>query len=251
MCGAFVYVYVSRVRHHVMGSGLDRAGIGDLISRRPDLGSRFNIRPTQDVVTIISEDGGFIAKPMRWGLIPNWVKSEKMPQTTFNARDDRLADSGMWRVPFKRRRGVVPANGFYEWNKSGGSKQPMFISSKEGETLQFAAVYDSWINDQGKAIESCAIVTTIANDFMSTIHDRMPAILNEETVVVWLDPLTTETENLQSILVPAANDLLKAIPVSTRVNSYNIDEPRLVDEINIDEPAGDERQLGLFDDQSE
>lgn len=79
----------------------------------------------------------------------------------------------------------------------------------------------------------------------------MPAILNEETVVVWLDPLTTETENLQSILVPAANDLLKAIPVSTRVNSYNIDEPRLIDEINIDEPAGDERQLGLFDDQSE
>ena len=234
-----------------MGSGLDSAGVGDLIARRPDLRSRFNIRPTQDVVTIISEDGRFVAKPMRWGLIPNWVKSEKIPQSTFNARDDRLAESGMWRGLFKRKRGVVPANGFYEWNKSGGSKQPIFISPKEGETLQFATVYDSWINEHGETIDSCAIVTTVANDFMSTIHDRMPAILDEETVAVWLDPLTTETENLQSILMPASNDRLKAIPVSTRVNSYKNDDPRLIEEITIDEPAGDQRQLGLFDDQSD
>ena len=203
MCGAFVYVYVGGVRYQMMGSGVERAGVGDLISRRPDLGSRFNIRPTQDVVTIVSEDGRLIAKPMRWGLIPNWAKAEKLPRSTFNARDDRLADSGMWRGPFKRSRGVVPANGFYEWKKPDGSKQPMFISPKDGEILQFAAVYDSWINKNGETIDSCAIVTTAANDFMSTIHDRMPAILDEETVALWLDPLTTDSSNLQSIITPA------------------------------------------------
>ena len=251
MCGAFVYVYVGGVRYQMMGSGVERAGVGDLISRRPDLGSRFNIRPTQDVVTIVSEDGRLIAKPMRWGLIPNWAKAEKLPRSTFNARDDRLADSGMWRGPFKRSRGVVPANGFYEWKKPDGSKQPMFISPKDGEILQFAAVYDSWINKNGETIDSCAIVTTAANDFMSTIHDRMPAILDEETVALWLDPLTTDSSNLQSIITPASNDLLKAVPVSKRVNSYKNDDQGLLDEVAIDEPASDQRQLGLFNDQSE
>ncbi|MBT7468005.1 MAG: SOS response-associated peptidase [Chloroflexi bacterium] len=251
MCGAFVYVYVGGVRYQMMGSGVERAGVGDLISRRPDLGSRFNIRPTQDVVTIVSEDGRLIAKPMRWGLIPNWAKAEKLPRSTFNARDDRLADSGMWRGPFKRSRGVVPANGFYEWKKPDGSKQPMFISPKDGEILQFAAVYDSWINKNGETIDSCAIVTTAANDFMSTIHDRMPAILDEETVALWLDPLTTDSSNLQSIITPASNDLLKAVPVSKRVNSYKNDDQGLLDEVAIDEPASDQRQLGLFNEQSE
>ena len=251
MCGAFVYVYVGGVRYQVMGSGVESAVVGDLIDRRPDLGSRFNIRPSQDVVTIVSEDGRLIAKPMRWGLIPNWAKPEKLPRSTFNARDDRLADSGMWRGPFKRSRGVVPANGFFEWKKPDGSKQPMYITPKEGETLQFAAVYDSWINEHGETINSCAIVTTDANEFMSTIHDRMPAILNEETVSLWLDPATTEAGCLQSILLPASNDLLKAIPVSTRVNSYNNDDRGLLNEVVKDEPAGDQRQLGLFDNQSE
>ena len=114
----------------MMGSGVERAVVGDLIDRRPDLGSRFNIRPSQDVVTIVSEDGRLIAKPMRWGLIPNWAKPEKLPRSTFNARDDRLADSGMWRGPFKRSRGVVPANGFFESKKPDGSKQPMYITPR-------------------------------------------------------------------------------------------------------------------------
>ena len=251
MCGAFVYVYVGGVRYQMMGGEVERAGVSDLIARRPDLGSRFNIRPTQDVVTIVSEYGRLVAKPMRWGLIPSWANSEKIPRNTFNARDDRLADSGMWQGPFKRSRGAVPANGFYEWKKPDGSKQPMFISPKEGETLQFAAVYDSWVNEHGRTIDSCAIVTTGANDFMSSIHDRMPVILDEETVALWLDPQTIDSSHLQSILMPASNDLLKAVPVSKRVNSYKNDDQGLLDEVAIDEPASDQRQLGLFNDQSE
>ena len=247
MCGAFVYVYVGGVRYQVVGSGIERAGIGELIASRPELGSRYNIRPTQDVITVVSEEGRPVARPMRWGLIPSWAKPEKLPRNTFNARDDRLASSGMWRGPFSRSRGVVPATGFFEWKKTDGSKQPMFISPKNGEVLQFAAVYDSWINDNGETVESCAIVTTRANDFMSSIHDRMPAILDEETVELWLDPATTSSDSLQSILMPASDDLLKAVPVSTRVNSYKNDDPGLLEEVAEDVSAGTEGQLGLFD----
>ncbi len=247
MCGAFVYVYVGGVRYQLMGSGIERAGIGDLIARRPDLGSRFNIRPTQDVVVIVTEDGRPVARPMRWGLIPTWAKSERLPRNTFNARDDRLAESGMWHEPFKRRRGVVPANGFYEWKKVDDSKQPMYISPKDGETLRFAAIYDSWLNEHGETVESCAIVTTSANDFMSSIHDRMPAILDEETIALWLDRSTIDSGSLQNILIPAPNDLLRAHPVSARVNSYKNDDVGLIDEVSNIEPAIADGQLGLFE----
>jgi putative SOS response-associated peptidase YedK len=251
MCGAFVYVYVGGVRYQIVGSGVERAGIGELIARRPDLGSRFNIRPTQEVVVIVNEDGRPVAKPMRWGLIPSWAKADKIPRSTFNARDDRLASSGMWREPFKRRRGVVPANGFFEWKKADGTKQPMYITPKEGDGLQFAAVYDSWINEHGETVDSCAIVTTSANDFMSSIHDRMPAILDEETVALWLDAATTDADNLQPVLMPASNDLLQAHPVSTRVNSYKNGDSSLINELSLDEPQSSGGQLGLFDDTSD
>ena len=247
MCGAFVYVYVGGVRYQLMGSGVERAGIAELIASRPDPGSRFNIRPTQDVVTIVNEDGRPVAKPMRWGLIPNWAKADKLPRSTFNARDDRLAESGMWRGPFSRSRAVVPANGFFEWKKTDGSKQPMYITPKDGEILSFAAVYDSWINEHGETVDSCAIVTTAANDFMSSIHDRMPAILDEETIALWLDPATTDSTSLQPILMPASNDILQAIPVSKRVNSYKNDDKELLREFLDDEPTEANGQLGLFD----
>ena len=251
MCGAFVYVYVGGVRYQLMGSGVERAGIGDLIARRPDLGNRFNIRPTQDVVVIVNEDGRPVARPMRWGMIPSWAKPGDIPRSTFNARQDRLASSGMWRGPFKRSRGVVPANGFYEWKKTDGSKQPMYVRPKSDDIFRFAAIYDSWINEHGETVESCAIVTTEANEFMSSIHDRMPVILDEETIALWLDPATEQPDSLQPILVPVSNDLLQARPVSTRVNSYKNDDPSLISEVTVSHPEAGDGQLGLFDNSPE
>ena len=230
-----------------MGGGVEAAGIDDLIARRPELGSRYNVRPTQDVVVIVNEDGRPVARPMRWGLIPSWSKAEKLPRNTFNARDDRLVSSGMWRGPFKRSRGVVPATGFFEWKKTDGTKQPMYITPKDGQGFMFAAVYDSWINEHGETVESCAIVTTGPNDFMASIHDRMPAILDEETVVLWLDPVTTEAERLQLVLVPSPDELMKAHPVSTRVNSYKNDDAELIKLVSAQETEADPRQLGFPD----
>jgi putative SOS response-associated peptidase YedK len=153
----------------------------------------------------------------------------------------------MWRGPFARSRAVVPANGFFEWKKTDGSKQPMYITPKEGEILRFAAIYDTWINEHGETVDSCAIVTTAANDFMSSIHDRMPAILDEESIALWLDPNTSKAENLQPILMPESNDQLQAIPVSTRVNSDKNDDAGLILEVAADQPTDANGQLGLFD----
>ena len=242
-----MYVYIGGYRHRLMGGGVEAAGIDDLIARRPELGSRYNVRPTQDVVVIVNEDGRPVARPMRWGLIPSWSKAEKLPRNTFNARDDRLVSSGMWRGPFKRSRGVVPATGFFEWKKTDGTKQPMYITPKDGQGFMFAAVYDSWINEHGETVESCAIVTTGPNDFMASIHDRMPAILDEETVVLWLDPVTTEAERLQPVLVPSPDELMKAHPVSTRVNSYKNDDAELIKLVSAQETEADPRQLGFPD----
>ena len=249
MCGVFVYVYVGGVRYQLMGGGIERAGIGELIARRPDLGTRYNVRPTQDVVVVVNEDGRPVARAMRWGLIPSWAKPDRQPRNTFNARDDRLASSGMWRGPFKRSRGVVPATGFFEWKRTDGTKQPMYITPREDQEFMFAAVYDSWINEHGETVDSCAIVTTAPNDFMSEIHDRMPAILDEETVALWLDPATTKAESLQPVLVPAPNDRLEAQLVSTRVNSYKNDDADLIVEVSPTTPALQPGQLRFTGDE--
>ena len=224
-----------------------RAVVSNLIDQRPDLRSRFNIRPTQDVVVVFNESGQPVAKPMRWGLIPNWSKNEKMYRNTFNARHDRVAESAIWRWSLGRKRGIVLANGFFEWKKTGGFKQPMYITSKEGEIFQFAALYDSWINTRGEKIDSCAIVTTPSNAFMSSIHDRMPMILDSQSLPIWLDPTITEPDRLGSLLIPASEDLLRAYPVSTEVNSYKNDSPNMIAPISVAKSQRTEGQLHLFD----
>lgn len=107
MCGAFVYVHPEEYSCRLADGFRWRAVVSDLIDQRPDLHSRFNIRPTQDVVVVFNESGGPVAKPMRWGLIPSWSKNEKMSRITFNARDDRVAESAIWKYPLERKRGIV------------------------------------------------------------------------------------------------------------------------------------------------
>jgi len=224
-----------------------RAVVSDLIDHRPDLRSRFNIRPTQDVVVVFNESGQFAAKSMRWGFIPNWSKNEKMSRNTFNARDDRVAESAIWRYSLGRKRGIVLANGFFEWKKTGGFKQPMYITPKEDEIFQFAALYDSWINTRGEKIDSCAIVTTPSNAFMSSIHDRMPMILDSQSLPIWLEPTITDPDRLRSLLIPVSENLLRAHPVSAEVNSYKHDSPSVIAPISITKSQRPDGQLHLFD----
>ena len=247
MCGAFVYVHPEDHPDRLEAGFNWRAVVSNLIDQRPDLRSRFNIRPTQDVVVVFNESGQFAAKSMRWGFIPNWSKNEKMSRNTFNARDDRVAESATWRYSLGRKRGIVLANGFFEWKKTGGFKQPMYITPKEGEIFQFAALYDSWINTRGEKIASCAIVTTPSNAFMSSIHDRMPMILDSQSLPIWLEPTITDPDRLRSLLIPVSENLLRAHPVSAEVNSYKHDSPSVIAPISIAKSQYADGQLHLFD----
>ena len=247
MCGAFVYVHPEDHPDRLEAGFNWRAVVSNLIDQRPDLRSRFNIRPTQDVVVVFNESGQFAAKSMRWGFIPNWSKNEKMSRNTFNARDDRVAESATWRYSLGRKRGIVLANGFFEWKKTGGFKQPMYITPKEGEIFQFAALYDSWINTRGEKIDSCAIVTTPSNAFMSSIHDRMPMILDSQSPPIWLEPTITDPDRLRSLLIPVSENLLRAHPVSAEVNSYKHDSPSVITPISIAKSQYADGQLHLFD----
>ena len=247
MCGAFGYVHPEDHPDRLEAGFNWRAVVSNLIDQRPDLRSRFNIRPTQDVVVVFNESGQFAAKSMRWGFIPNWSKNEKMSRNTFNARDDRVAESATWRYSLGRKRGIVLANGFFEWKKTGGFKQPMYITPKEGEIFQFAALYDSWINTRGEKIDSCAIVTTPSNAFMSSIHDRMPMILDSQSLPIWLEPTITDPDRLRSLLIPVSENLLRAHPVSAEVNSYKHDSPSVITPISIAKSQYADGQLHLFD----
>ena len=247
MCGAFVYVHPEDHPDRLEAGFNWRAVVSNLIDQRPDLSSRFNIRPTQDVVVVINESGQLVAKPMRWGLIPSWSKNEKMYRNTFNARDDRVAGSAIWRYSLGRKRGIVLANGFFEWKKTGDFKHPMYITPKEDEIFQFAALYDSWINKRGEKIDSCAIVTTPSNAFMSSIHDRMPMILDSQSLPIWLEPTITDPDRLRFFLIAVSENLLRAHPVSAEVNSYKHDSPSVITPISIAKSQYADGQLHLFD----
>jgi putative SOS response-associated peptidase YedK len=176
----------------------------------------YNVCPTDQIDAILpATDGGHDFASMRWGLVPYWwSKPLKQLPATFNARSDTVASKPMYRDAFKRRRCVIPMSGFYEWRQMDG-KQPFYISGAEAPVLSVAGLWDNWTNrESGEAIRSCAMIVTEANPFMSEIHDRMPVFLPPDSLDAWLT-----CKGGTEILEPASVGLLKAWPVSRRVNS--------------------------------
>jgi putative SOS response-associated peptidase YedK len=187
-----------------------------------DLAPRYNIAPSQQVAVVVSPDGQ--SREMRWmgwGLIPSWAKDPKIGYKLINARGETVAEKPSFRAAFKRRRCLIPASGFYEWQPTESKrKQPYYI---HGDCpLAFAGLWEEWQAADGEPIQTCTIITTAANELMAPIHDRMPVILMESDRALWLDPTATP-EKLQSILVPCDSAALTAYPVSTLVNSPQSD----------------------------
>ncbi|PKQ02176.1 MAG: DUF159 family protein, partial [Alphaproteobacteria bacterium HGW-Alphaproteobacteria-12] len=168
---------------------------------------------------------------------------------------ETIAEKPSFRGAFRHHRALMPADGFYEWQAQGkGSKQPFFIRRRDRKPFAMAAIWDTWMPSGGSELDSCAIVTTEANETLKPVHHRMPVILDEKDWDLWLDPAATERE-LLALLRPAPDDLLEAIPVSTRINSAANDGPALQEpalvEAEPEKPArpknpADERQMGLF-----
>lgn len=184
---------------------------------------RYNIAPTQIVPVVRAADGAFDQRelvPMRWGLIPSWAKDPAIGSTLINARGETVAEKPAFRQAFKSRRCVIPADGFYEWKKLAGKrKQPYYIYLADGSLMFFAGLWEQWVNkDTGECIETCAIVTTEANDAVADLHNRMPVVLRERDIDTWLSP-NSDHETLRSLLKPAPAEWFARHPVSDRVNS--------------------------------
>lgn len=185
----------------------------------PDLPFRYNIAPTQTVPVVRSLDGARSLAQLRWGLIPSWAKDAKIAYRLINARADSVESKPSFRSAFRKRRCLILADGFYEWKKDGKAKQPYFIHLKSKEPFAFAGLWEHWQPEEGEAVESCTIVTTEANEFMKSLHERMPVILEPNDEELWINPDEADLAKLQKALKPYPDDALTAYAISDYVNN--------------------------------
>jgi putative SOS response-associated peptidase YedK len=236
MCGRFVQVSSPDLL-------VERFGVEEVAT--PAHEPSYNVAPRATVYGVRdrAQDGErrrYLSE-LRWGLVPSWAKDPKTGDRMINARAESLADKPAYQRAFQKHRCLVPADGFYEWQRRGRRKQPMFIHRRDGEPMAFAGLWAAWrhANDPGAEwLRTCAIVTTNANDVLAPLHDRMPVVLEHRDWDRWLDPSADDVDALGRMLVPASDDLLVAYPVSTAVNSADNDGPELVERVELEATLG-------------
>jgi putative SOS response-associated peptidase YedK len=183
----------------------------------------YNVAPTNDVYAVFEEGGVRRLDAFHWGLVPRWAKDPSVGSRMINARAETLAQKNAYKSAFRRRRCIIPADGFFEWKAVPGQKkkQPMFIHRPDGAPLAFAGLWEVWRDkdapDAGE-LHSCTIITTEGNEDVADVHDRMPVILGEDAWDTWLEPGADDLDTLGKLLVPAPPKLLELYPVSTEVN---------------------------------
>ncbi len=196
--------------------------------REWQLALRYNIAPTQTVPIVRQSGDGRELALLKWGLIPSWAKDNKIAASLINARAETVAEKPAFRAAFKRRRCLVPADGYYEWKKiDAKTKQPYFIRRRDDQLFAFAGLWEHW-EKGSEPVETFTIITTDANPLTQSVHDRMPVILNPDEFDLWLDPEFEGKEHLQSLLKPYDDNLLTMYPVSRTVNSPKNDSPECI-----------------------
>lgn len=206
-----------------------------------DLAPNYNVAPTTDVVTIIGDGNEMALDLMHWGLVPSWAKDISIGSRMINARSETLAEKPSFRRALARRRCLVVANGFYEWQVVPGQKrkQPMYIKREDGTPLAFAGLWEIWRPDgdpkrADQKLHSCTIVTCAANEKIAQVHHRMPVILERPDWTAWLDAEHAPVASATELLRAASDDVLTVYPVSTDVNRVGINHAQLIDAIDID-----------------
>jgi putative SOS response-associated peptidase YedK len=218
----------------------------------------YNVAPTKPVYAVLERSGSRQPEPgvaprlgesgagddpaerelrvVRWGLVPFWAKDPKIGSRMINARAETVAEKPAFRRAFARRRCLLPADGYYEWqSQPDAAKQPVYISRADGSSLAFAGLYELWRNpavaeqDPDSWLWTATIITTSAPDEIGVIHDRMPMIIDQERWSDWLDPAVSDVADVRALLVPAAVSGLRTYPVSPRVNSVRNNGPQLIE----------------------
>ena len=202
---------------------------------------RYNIAPTQPVVTVRQAGVSRILSIMRWGLVPSWATDIKIGNQLINGRSESVMEKPAFRASFRERRCLIPADGFYEWKKAGRERQPFHFGMKDDGLFAFAGIWDRWRSPAGQVLESCSILTTAANEVLDGVHDRMPVILPRRHYQTWLTAPETETARLAELLVPFDASAMVRYPVSSLINTPQNDVPECAREV-----PGPETQTELW-----
>lgn len=201
-------------------------------AERPNLAPRYNIAPTQEVPVVRQRRvpaGERSLAALRWGLVPPWAEDPKAGPPLINARAESLLEKPTFRSAFQHRRCLVPADGYYQWREGDSSKQPYLVTRRDAAPFAFAGLWERWgpRHDPAAALDSFTIITTQANDLLSSFHHRMPVVLAPESFAAWLDP-DASGDAVLDLLAPSPNDLLQAVPLDRAVNSIRADGPELL-----------------------
>jgi putative SOS response-associated peptidase YedK len=207
----------------------------------PSLSPRYNVAPTQPVAAVRPSpgNGGRELVLLRWGLVPFWAKDPAIGSRMINARSETVAQKPAFRAAFRRRRCLVPADGFYEWQRQDQGKQPFYIRLGNEKPFAFAGLWEHWEGPDETVIDSCTLLTTEPNDLIRLLHNRMPVILAPSDYDLWLDPGVQEAELLQPLLRPYPSENMIAYPISTWVNSPRNEGPQCI------EPLAEQKALNL------
>ncbi len=209
--------------------------------RVPDYSPRYNIAPTQQVVTIRADEQGKRSGSLQaWGLVPPWSENPNVGSQMINCRSESAATKPAFRRAFRERRCLIPACGFYEWQAAGKETQPWFLSLKSGSPFAFAGLWETWADPAGRLLETCTILTTSANEFMAEVHERMPVVVERAAWPLWLDPQLRDPESIQSLLTSSLSEVWQRVPVSRLVNQVRNDHRDCLRPVRL--------QRGLFDD---
>jgi len=222
MCGRYVITSTPEAIRALFG-----------YAEHPNFPPRYNVAPTQPIPIVRIAEGKRQFVLMRWGLIPSWVKDPKGFSLLINARGESVLDKPAFRNAMRRRRCLIPADGFYEWKEFGGRKQPYFVRLKNsGGPFAFAGLWETWTGPNGEELDTAAIVTTDANRTLAAIHERMPVILPPEAYDLWLDCANVEADVAAALIAPARDGLLEVYEVSPAVNRVANDDARLIEPVS-------------------
>jgi putative SOS response-associated peptidase YedK len=230
MCGRLVQTFSKAVLEELFGP-----------LEGGEIPAHFNLAPSQALAIIREQSGRRSLGLVQWGLIPGDARDPAIASRLINARAETIDERASFRSAFRARRCIVPALGFYEWQHTGGHKDPLFYHLKSGRPLALAGLWESWRDPQGKTIETATIVTVAANAFVAPVHNRMPAILTGTAISAWLDPQADDLTRLKSLLQPAPDEELAVHPVGIGVNNPRNDGPECIEPL-----VGGPAQLRLF-----
>lgn len=202
----------------------------------PNFPPRYNVAPTQPVAIVRQVAGKRKFALVRWGLIPAWVKDPREFALLINARVEGVLDKPSFRNAIRRRRCLVPADGFYEWQKTARGKRPFAIRPRAPGPVAFAGIWETWADRDGGEIDTMAIITCPANKTLATVHDRMPAVVRPEHFDAWLDAEKVDAETALALIGPAPEDFFETYEISTRVNKAGHEGPELIEPLKAPSP---------------